>query len=108
MADGLTCAPAISVVMYSFPTLEREPNWPPAVAGPTNLRVGSTASIFGVTAFHIVRYWEGVSAWPLAGAHGVSLVRSGSFHGSQCVIRLRVPAGLRRTVPLSVVIDPLL
>jgi hypothetical protein len=60
-----------------------EPNWPPAVAGPTKRSPGSTASIFAVTAFHIVTYCVGVNATPEGGAHGVSLFRSGSFHGSQ-------------------------
>ena len=40
--------------------------------------------------------------------HGVSLLRSGSFHGSQYVIRFEVPAGFVITVPFSVVMLPLL
>ncbi len=72
----------MSVSTYSLPDWP-EPNWPPAVAGPTNLSVGSTASIAGTTAFHMVRNSSGVSATPVSGTHGVSFDRSGSFQGSQ-------------------------
>src|SRR6476661_10864693 len=105
MTSGRWTAPVISVSTYWLPEFP-EPNWPPAVAGPTNFSVGSTASMAGTTAFHIVRYSDGVSAWPLSGTHGVSLARSGSFQGSQYSTWFAVPAGLLITWPVSVVMCP--
>jgi hypothetical protein len=43
IAAGLTVAPDRRSVTYSL--YDVDPNCPPLVAGPTNLRVGSTASI---------------------------------------------------------------
>ena len=47
------------------------------------LGLAGVASIFAVTASHMVRYSAGVSACPLGGLQGVSLERSGSFQSSQ-------------------------
>src|SRR3954447_14087812 len=75
IASGCLVAPCINVSTYSLPVLP-DPNWPPAVAGPTNFSAGSTANIAGTTAFHIVKNSLGVSAWPDAGSHGVSFDKS--------------------------------
>src|ERR1700687_603217 len=64
MTSGLCTARAMRGAMYSgvYPEV-----------GPTSTSVGSTASIFAETAFHIVRYWAGLSFCPNLGRYTLAL-----------------------------------